>query len=317
MNNQLLFAPEDQDFEEQDTNPIDAWKIAIVDDDILVHQVTKMVLEDFTFENRPVQFLGAFSQKEGYKLFEEHSDIAVCILDVIMETDDAGIKLAHDIREKLNNDTTRIVLRTGQPGLGIEEEIISKYCINDYKTKTELTSAKLRTVITSCIRTYVELNTLKNTKSGILKCMDICGSILSDPQYASNINEYSNVVLESLSEVLNSIDKNLAANINGLIAIVDKNSADQILASKSEHGSSGNYSLTEILPEAVQSFIENNSQPFAAEVINGDLIASMNKDDDVKCIAFLKWIPQIAHTEQETVSSYLHTMIKALVKRFL
>lgn len=317
MNNQLLFAPEDQEFENSNDNPCNAWKIAIIDDDILVHQVTKMVLEDFTFDGRPVQFLGAFSQKEGYKLFEEHNDIAVCILDVIMETDDAGIKLAHDIREKLNNDTTRIVLRTGQPGLSIEEDIISKYCINDYKTKTELTSSKLRTVITACIRTYVELINLNNYNSGIKHSMEICGSILSDPSYSSEIAEYSKAVLDSVSDVLNATNSHNDLDVIGLIATISESSSEQILASINEQGSPLNKTIAEIMPANAQEFILNSSQQFAADIIDSDLVLCVKEESGTKCIAFLKDMAKLDDNETQVLLSYLRTMLQALTKRFL
>ncbi len=317
MNNQLLFAPEDQDLENQDNKSSNTWKIAIIDDDILVHQVTKMVLEDYTFDGMPVEFIGAFSRKEGHKLFEEHNDIAVCILDVIMETDTAGIELAHDIREQLNNHTTRIVLRTGQPGLSIEEEIISKYCINDYKTKTELTSAKLRTVITSCIRTYVELSELNKAKDGMQYSMDICGSILSDPKYTSEATEYSKAIIESIPQLLNAINDNLKSDINGIVAIIDKNSSDQILAGKSEQGSLINQSVNNILPKNIQDFIANNAEPFITKIIDNDIISCIKKDDAIKSIVFLKGIQQLDDIETDILSSYLRTMLTALNNRFL
>ena len=317
MNNQLLFAPEDQDSENLDNKPSDVWKIAIIDDDILVHQVTKMVLEDFTFDGKPVEFLGAFSQKEGYKLFEEHNDIAVCILDVIMETDDAGIKLAHDIREKLNNQNARIVLRTGQPGLSIEEEIISKYCINDYKTKTELTSSKLRTVITACIRTYVELSSLNKANNGLQQSMEICSAILSDPQYSSDITEYAKKVLSSVSEVISATNNQLNSDTVGLIAIVEESSSGQILASLNEQGNSFENTIAEVLPAKIQELIANASEQFTAEIIDSDLIVCIKKEDTAKCIAYLKDIAQLDDIETKVVSTYLRTMLQALAKRFL
>jgi len=38
------------------------------------------------------------------------------LLDVIMETDQAGLDLVEFIRDTLKNETVRIILRTGQPG---------------------------------------------------------------------------------------------------------------------------------------------------------------------------------------------------------
>lgn len=92
------------------------WKIAIIDDEEGVHDVTKLTLKTFNFEDRPVEFLSAYSGEEGLTLFRETPDIALAFVDVVMETDDAGLKLVDAIRNELNNHTTRLILRTGQPG---------------------------------------------------------------------------------------------------------------------------------------------------------------------------------------------------------
>lgn len=318
MNNQLLFAPEDQGIQELSHKQSETWKIAIIDDDILVHQVTKMVLEDFMFDNQPVEFLGAFSQEEGYKLFEENDDIAVCILDVIMETDTAGIDLAQDIREKLNNSTTRIVLRTGQPGLSVEEDIISKYSINDYKNKTELTSSKLRTVITSCIRTYVEMTNLNKAKIGMRLCMDACGELLSSSEYSSDACEFAKKTLESIPKIFNQINSKINSDFNGLIASIDNSHlTSQILASRNEHGDFSGHKLTDILPDKVHSIITNSSCPLDVKIIDNSLISCHERADGTRCVTYLKDLPALDDTEQEILEAYLNTMMHALVKRFI
>ena len=99
------------------------WKIAIIDDEEGVHDVTKLTLKTFNFEDRPVEFLSAYSGEEGLTLFRETPDIALAFVDVVMETDDAGLKLVDAIRNELNNHTTRLILRTGQPGQAPEEDV--------------------------------------------------------------------------------------------------------------------------------------------------------------------------------------------------
>lgn len=65
----------------------------------------------------------------------DNPDVAVCLLDVVMETEHAGLETANAIRSMLKNTFVRIVLRTGQPGQAPEETIIAEYDINDYKEK--------------------------------------------------------------------------------------------------------------------------------------------------------------------------------------
>jgi PAS domain S-box-containing protein len=130
------------------------WKIIIADDQEEVHTLTKMVLSDFTFEGRGLEFLSAYSGQETKRIILEHSDTAIILLVVVMETDHAGLEVVHYIRKELKNDIVQIVLRTGQSGRAPEQQVIVEYGINDYKSKVELTSQKLFTMVTALLRTY-------------------------------------------------------------------------------------------------------------------------------------------------------------------
>jgi two-component system sensor histidine kinase ChiS len=121
----------------------DTWKIIIIDDEAEIHNVTKLVLNDFTFDGKSLTFISAYSGEEAKGLIEKHPDTALILLDVVMETDDAGLEVVKYIRDVLGNLLVRIILRTGQPGQAPEDVVIINYDINDYKTKTELTTRKL------------------------------------------------------------------------------------------------------------------------------------------------------------------------------
>ncbi|MEH0022090.1 MAG: ATP-binding protein [Desulfobacter sp.] len=133
------------------------FKLLIVDDENEIHVMTKLVLDDYQYEEYGLEFLSAFSGKEARAIIRDNPDIACCLLDVVMETKDAGLEVARFIREELKNTKIRIVLRTGQPGKAPEKEIILNYDINDYKEKTELTNQKLFTTITTALRSYIHL----------------------------------------------------------------------------------------------------------------------------------------------------------------
>lgn len=132
-------------------------KLLIVDDEQEVHVMTKLVLSDYHFHNYTLEFYSAYSAAEAKKLIKTHPDAACVLLDVVMESADAGLDLIHFIRKEEKNDKLRIILRTGQPGQAPENDIISNYDINDYKEKTELTSQKLFTTITTALRSYLHL----------------------------------------------------------------------------------------------------------------------------------------------------------------
>jgi len=119
------------------------WTVLICDDEIEVHTITKTVLSNFVFKNKKIEFLSAYSAQEAFDILKENNKISVILLDVVMETDYAGLDLVKRIREELKNTSLRIVLRTGQPGFAPEKDVIQDYDINDYKDKTELTDVKL------------------------------------------------------------------------------------------------------------------------------------------------------------------------------
>lgn len=133
------------------------WQVLIVDDDLDVHAVTRLALHKIRFKGRGLKFLSAYSRREAYAVLRDTTDIALVLLDVVMETDDAGLSLARQIREELNNQIVRVVLRTGQPGQAPEQRVVIEYDINDYKSKTELTAQKLFTTVVSSLRAYDSL----------------------------------------------------------------------------------------------------------------------------------------------------------------
>ena len=138
-----------------------AWKILIVDDELTVHQATELVLKDFTFENRPISLISAYSAKEAIEVISQNPDLAFIFLDVVMETNDAGLKVVKYIREELKNKLVRIILRTGQPGEAPEESVILDYDINDYKLKIDLNSYRLVTTTITTLRSYRDVINLE------------------------------------------------------------------------------------------------------------------------------------------------------------
>lgn len=136
------------------------WLVLIADDDHDVHAVTELVLGDTRFDGRALDFLHAYSAKETVEIVRTVPEVALVLLDVVMETDDAGLRACRTIREDLGNGTVRIVLRTGQPGAVPESEVIRRYDINDYKEKTELTTLKMETTIFAALRSYRDITAL-------------------------------------------------------------------------------------------------------------------------------------------------------------
>ncbi|MEM9136004.1 MAG: diguanylate cyclase [Cyanobacteria bacterium P01_F01_bin.42] len=143
------------------------WKVLVVDDDEQVHSVTRLALKNFKFDDKRLEILSAYSAAQARKVLEKNQDTAVIFLDVVMESDEAGLELIHYIRRNLNNQQIRIILRTGQPGSVPELSIVEGYDINDYKTKTELTQAKLFSALVTAIRSYRDIVTVEQSRHEI------------------------------------------------------------------------------------------------------------------------------------------------------
>ena len=188
-----------------DTEPTSAsttsrkWKIAVIDDDPAVHEGTRFALSDYSLNGQGLEILSAHSAAEGRELMRQHSDIAAVLLDVIMETDSAGLDLVEFIRNEIKNETVRIVLRTGQPGQAPERRVIVDYDINDYKAKTELTADKLFTSLTAALRSYQQLERMVQTRRGLEIIIDAASTLYD----FKSMQRLAEGVLTQISSLLN------------------------------------------------------------------------------------------------------------------
>ena len=174
----LMFSDEDGPADKGAARPgRRPWKVLIVDDEDQIHTVTRMVLADFSFKDMPLEFLSAHSGQQAREMLRQHGDIAVVLLDVVMETDNAGLELAVFIREELRNANLRIILRTGQPGQAPERRVIVDYDINDYKEKSELTAQKLFSAMITALRSYRDIMTIEMSRNGLEKIIGASASL--------------------------------------------------------------------------------------------------------------------------------------------
>ncbi len=170
----LLFASEIVSGEASTLLP---WKILIVDDEEEVHRVTRLALSGFTHDGRALLFIDAYTGREAMMRMAQETDVAMVLMDVVMETDHAGLDAVQHIRQQLGNSSTRIVLRTGQPGEAPEREVITRYDINDYRDKTELTAQKLFTLLYTGLSLYRDLKLLEHSREGLQQLVGAASSI--------------------------------------------------------------------------------------------------------------------------------------------
>lgn len=188
------------------------WLILVVDDDPEVHAVTHLGLRDFHFEGRPLRIINAESAAQARQLLATQPDIALILLDVVMETDHAGLELVRHVREKLRNNAVRIVLRTGQPGQAPPLDVVVRYQIDDYRTKTELTFERLHVLVTGALRNYQ-----------LLRQLELRSEALT--QHASELERFTYVASHDMKTPLH--------NIVRLVQLLERRLADRL--SREEH----------------------------------------------------------------------------------
>src|SRR6202171_2812271 len=235
-----------------------AWKIAVIDDDAAVHEGTRFALYDYSLHGQGIEIISAYSAAEGREPLRTAGDVAVILLDVVMETDDAGLKLVDFIRTQLKNEAVRIILRTGQPGQAPERQVIVDYDINDYKAKTELTADKLFTSLTAALRSYQQIQRMVETRRGLEMIIE----------GASTLYDFKS--MQRLAEgVLTQIASLLNVQCGGILVLRDTGSSLEkfsVLAGSGCYrrfaGAVGAGALDATLEQAVLSAFERRSHQF-------------------------------------------------------
>lgn len=201
--------------------PMDApvqqtWRVLIVDDDADVHHATEFALNGLQILDRPIHFLHAYSSIEAIDLLMHEADIAVILLDVVMEKEDAGLAAVSVIRRDLGLINTQIILRTGQPGYAPELETIRRYDINDYRTKSELSRTKLYTALTASVRAYDQLCCIERSRRALEHVVSASNALIS----GSLDNHFGPTVLARAMAIVGAVT-------DGLLCVRRQTSADQ------------------------------------------------------------------------------------------
>lgn len=168
MSDEITFAAEETQPQKTESGVRSgAWKILVVDDQEDIHNITRLVLGGLTFEGRDVVCLSAYSGAEAKEMLSVEPDIAVMLLDVVMESTHAGLDVARFVRDEIHNNLVRIILRTGQPGEAPEHHVVTELDINDYRSKTELTAERLVTSVITAIRSYRDIKSVSDSRRGL------------------------------------------------------------------------------------------------------------------------------------------------------
>ncbi|MCX7923068.1 MAG: DUF3369 domain-containing protein [Clostridia bacterium] len=285
----------------------ETWKMIIVDDDIEVHHITKLVLRDFEFEGKHLSFLSAYSGAEAIQLIKDNPDTAVILLDVIMEKSDAGLNVIKYIRNELGNKIVRIILRTGQPGETPEEETIISYDINDYKEKSELTSKKLLTSVITALRSFRDLIVLQNNKLSLERIIN--SSYVIHRQ--KTLNNFINEILSQLLYLLYEGKKYVNNYYSGLAAMMDGDEFVIVSGVEDYANVNGRY-LKDVLS---QEEFENVLETLQAEgiVCKGKYFIACFKNEAITpVIVFVRCKNDLTEWEQDLLAIYYTNAFIAL-----
>ena len=244
LSDELFFADEQ---EPSRSRVVPGWKLLIVDDEEEVHVITRMVLEGLTFSGKGLTFLSAYSAAQARELLRGNDDVAVILLDVVMETGQAGLELVEFIRSELGNRAVRIILRTGQPGQAPEREVITRYDINDYKHKTELTAQKLFSTVTTAIRSYRDLNVIEKSRQGL----DLIISSTRGLFERRNMALFAQGVLDQMSSLLRVNEDCLFLHSPSGFAATVRDGDISVLAGTGEFGHCGMEGTACVLDDSV------------------------------------------------------------------
>jgi len=199
--------------------PRHVWKLLVVDDEPDVRELTRLNLKGFRFADRDLEIIEADSAYQAREILETTPDIAVALVDVVMETDDAGLRLVEFIRKTLNNLMIRLIIRTGQPGLAPERYVIDHYDIDDYKDKTELTSSRLYTAVRAATKSYRDLRTIDLNRQGLASVLTAAPDIYRITN--RSLDQFFQGVLTQIIGLCNLADSSFISTVSGVIATID------------------------------------------------------------------------------------------------
>ncbi len=199
------------------TNPanLPPWRILVVDDEPDVHAITALSLRDFSYAGRGIELLRAHSGREARETLVREQEIALSLIDVVMEAEDSGLRLVEYIRRELANPMMRLVIRTGQPGLAPEREVIDNYDIDGYKDKTELSAQKLYTTVRSALKAYHDLRVIDANRKGLNQILNATPNL-----YLHNVEEMEEFFSGVMTQVasLCNLEGIMIASLNGFLA---------------------------------------------------------------------------------------------------
>ncbi len=281
------------------------WKLLIVDDEEEVHLLTRLVLKNYEFEGRGLKLLSAYSGAGARQILRDNPDVAIILLDVVMEREDSGLRLVRYIRNEMENTNVRIILRTGQPGQAPEHEVVSQYDINDYKAKTELTAQKLFTTVTSALRSWRDIQTITLRNEGLQKIIN-SGSSLFEWHSRS---EFADGVLNQLVLLANG-NEDCEEPYSGLTA---RRQSGQFIIGRGT-GRFAHFigrNVEDVVPDTTSEMVQRAERKGTELFFNNSYVCCIRADNEEEILFLLKAGEQSRPLDQDLICIYMSNVAMA------
>ncbi len=283
------------------------WKLLIVDDEEEVHLLTCLVLRNYEFEDRGLTLLSAYSGAGARTVLRENPDIAIILLDVVMECEDSGLKLVHHIRQVMENRDIRIILRTGQPGQAPEYEVVKRYDINDYKAKTELTAQKLFTTITSALRSWRDIQFMATRNQGLQRVINASTSLF---EWRSR-NEFACSVLKQLVVLANGDDGNHCQEMYSGLFARRQDGNFLIDCGTGRFSTMRERRVADVVPDTTRAMVQRADRQGTDFFFNHSYVCCIRADNDEEILFLLKGRSELHPLDQDLIRIYMSTVAMA------
>lgn len=292
-----------------DQNP---WKIILIDDDQAIHDSTLLILKGFSFNNRNLQIFSAYSAKEAQTLLVANPDMAVALLDVVMESDDAGLTLVHFIRKEIPNPLIRIILRTGQPGQAPEHTVVVDYDINDYMNKATLSKQRLLTSITASLRSYRDLLALETTRAGLKQIIGATGTFFKP----TSLSLLASGVLAQLSTLFCLENQDILSTLSSL-AFIQKKGNLVVYAGSGDYENDAGKPLKQVLSSECLIKIQERLPQRASCFFDNAYLACFKADNGIETFLYIEGVRPLSTVGKDLVQVFSANIAMAFNTLFL
>ena len=281
----------------------DYWKVLIVDDEPEVHTITKLALRDTTFNNKGVRFFSAYSGEEAKKKIKEVPDFALIFLDVVMETDDAGLKVVEFVREELNNKFIRIILRTGQPGQAPARDVILSYDINDYKEKTALDSDKLFIATYAALRSYHDIVSINRSRLMLDRYRIGLEEVITSSARLFEIRsmkQFASGLLYQLASLLHLDKESLLVRCNSCMVVKEGDDFEILAATGNIHNENG-YKLSDSVVDWLNKALKSEK----SVIEQGKFVGYFPTQSSKICLLYIDGLHEIDDLDNKLLQIFI------------